>query len=336
MLDIDQIFRGIRRGSGVFLYNNEEIDFRPFAFVLNVKKLIDDSPIELAPGYTLRRARELEVEYIKEFITKEFGRGSSTAIWETRPTASGKQPRLPKKLWRYFVIEFGDDDPNLDLLESALAVAPTSLDIGFAKLRVDVKGVVRPACLYRAPSLFQSLSSLDMAGADRDDLMKSLGKADGEQINEIFLRMAAHDPATLDLSQVIELLLELKDLPRFSPLQILGYFAILESVLTHQPNPDDRYESITRQITQKLALLNRRWHPVLEYSRFGGASHEKIWTKMYAYRSSIAHGREPEFKSQLALLQNAETANALIRDTVKKAVCHAYAEPQLVKDLHDV
>lgn len=131
-------------------------------------------------------------------------------------------------------------------------------------------------------------------------------------------------------------MLELKDLPRFSPLQILGYFAILESVLTHQPNPDDRYESITRQITQELALLNRRWQPALDYSLLGGASHEKIWTKMYAHRSSIAHGRKPDFKSQLALLKNAATANALIRDTVKRALCQAYIEPLLVGDLHNV
>lgn len=183
-----------------------------------------------------------------------------------------------------------------------------SLDIGFAKIRVDVRGVVRPACLYRAPSLFQSLSALDLAGGDRDDLMESPGKTEGQQINEIFLRMAAHDHSLLDLSRVVELLLELKDLPRFSPLQVLGYFAILESVLTHQPSPDDRYESITRQITQKLALLNRRWHPALNYGPFAGASHEKLWTKMYGYRSAIAHGRKPDFKSQLALLQNADAA----------------------------
>jgi hypothetical protein len=166
--------------------------------------------------------------------------------------------------------------------------------------------------------------------------MQSLGKAEGEQIHDIFQRMARHDHTILDLNGVVELLLELRDLPRFSPLQILGYFAILESVLTHQPNPDDRYESITRQITQKLALLNRRWQPALDYSPFGVASHEKIWKKMYAYRSSIAHGRRPDFKSELALLKNEDAANALIRDAVKKAICQAYVEPRLVGDLHNV
>ena len=234
------------------------------------------------------------------------------------------------------MIEFADDDPNLDLLEAALAITPVSLEIGFAKLRVDVKGAVRPACLYRVPSLFQSLSTLDRAGGERDKYTTSLERTEGDAIRALFVSIVTHDSSILDINPFIELLLELKDLPRFSPLQVLGYFAILESVLTHQPNPDDRYESITRQITQKLALLNKRWNPMLDYSQFGGASHEKIWTKMYAYRSAIAHGRKPDFKTQLALLKTADAANALVRDAVQKTIRHAYAEPQLVADLHNV
>lgn len=113
------------------------------------------------------------------------------------------------------MIEFGNDDPNLDLLEAALTVAPVSFDIGFAKIRIDLKGVVRPCCLYRAPSFFQSLSALNRAGADRDELMQSPGEAEGNQIRDIFQRMAQHDHTILDLSRVVELLLELKDLPRF-------------------------------------------------------------------------------------------------------------------------
>jgi hypothetical protein len=336
MIGIDQFLANVQRGRTVILYNSKDTDFRSFAFVLNVKRLIDADRIEIASGYVLRQAQKSEVEYIGEFLTSQFGRKSDAAIWETRPTAPGKQPKLPRKLWRYFVIEFGNDDPNLDLLEAALAVAPVSLDIGFVKLRVDVSGVVRPGCVYRAPSLFQSLSALNFASGNRDKLLHSPDKAEGKQIRDILELMAGHDHTILDLSLVVDLLLELKDLPKFSPLQILGYFAILESVLTHQPNPGDRYESITRQITQKLALLNRRWQPALDYSSFGGASHEKIWAKMYAYRSAIAHGRRPDFKSQLTLLKNADGANALIRDTVKKAIYQAFLEPQLMLDLHNV
>lgn len=336
MFDLAKVFNRKKAGSSSIIYNDDQIDFRPYAFVLNVKELVHESLVEVAPGYTLRRAQDAEIAYIKEFITEHSARSLSTSIWETRPVASGKLPKLPKKLWRYFVIEFDTDDPDLDLLEAALAVATTSLEIAFAKIRVDVNGVTRPACLYRTPRLFQSISALDLAGAERDDQMLSVGKAEGDEIRQIFTRMAEHDHTILGLTRVVELLLELKDLPRFSPLQVLGYFAILESVLTHQPNPEDRYESITRQITQKLALLNRRWSSQLDYTPFAGAAHEKIWSKMYAYRSAIAHGRKPDFKSQLGLLKDANSANLLIRDAVKKAIRQAFVEPQLMADLHNV
>jgi hypothetical protein len=335
MIDLEQAFGKKRRGNSVTVYNNHEIDFRPFAFVLNVKELVNIDSVAIAPGYTLRKAHKTEIEYIKEFL-KENGTRYGTGIWEDKPNTSGKVRKLPKKLWRYFVIEFENDDPNLDLLEAALAVAPSSLDIGFAKIKVNVGGVIRPACLYHAPSLYQSLSALYLANTGRDKLLLSVGTAEGSEINNVFRLMAEHDHEILELTRVGELLLDLRDLPHFSPLQILGYFAILESVLTHQPRPDDRYESLTRQITNKLALLDKRWNPSFDYSLLGGAKHEKIWPQMYAYRSTIAHGNKLDFKTKLALLKNEDVANALITDAVKKTIRQAYVEPRLVKDLHDV
>jgi hypothetical protein len=221
--------------------------------VLNVKELVNKDSVAIAPGYILRKAHKAEIDFIKEFL-KENGTRYGTGIWEDKPIPSGKVPKLPKKLWRYFVIEFESDDPNLDLLEAALAVAPSSLDIGFAKITVNVGGAIRPACLYHAPSLYQSLTALYLANTGRDKLLLPVGNAEGSQINDVFRLMAEHDHGILELTGVGELLLDLKDLPHFSPLQILGYFAILEPVLTHQPRPDDRYDSLTRQITNKIGL----------------------------------------------------------------------------------
>jgi mannitol/fructose-specific phosphotransferase system IIA component (Ntr-type) len=58
---------------------------------------------------------------------------------------------------------------------------------------------------------------------------------------------------------------------------------------------------------------------------------------MYGYRSSIAHDRKPDFKTpQLSVLQNANSANELIKEAVKKSLRQAYTEPQLIADLHNV
>jgi hypothetical protein len=160
-------------------------------------------------------------------------------------------------------------------------------------------------------------------------------KSDAEQVRKNYLKLAKHDNRTLDLDKVFKLVFELMDLPRFSALQILGYFAVLESILTHAPNPDDRYDSITRQIKQKLALLNKRSRPPLDYSAFSGLSHDKVWSKMYAYRSAIAHGATPNFVGELSALGKAENANVLISEAVMKTICQALEEPQLLADLRN-
>ncbi len=219
--------------------------------------------------------------------------------------------------------------------DQALAIAPKSLEIGLIRFRTRLKGSVVPTCVYSPSSLFQSLSALSGAFHSKSGFVNVISRSDGRPIRDVYERLQAHRHAVFDLHRAIELFVELKDLPVFSPFQILGYFAILESLLTHQAKPDDRYDSITRQLTNKLALLNERWQPKLDYSAFEKSSHERIWTKMYAYRSAIAHGGSPDFGSQLSVLKTAANANVLIRETVKQTIRHALIEPQLLADLHN-
>ena len=93
---------------------------------------------------------------------------------------------------------------------------------------------------------------------------------------------------------------QLKALPNYSPLRFLGYFAILESLLTHAPKPSDPYSSITRQVQKKLILLDHRWTHKINYGPFGEAKPEKVWSTMYGYRSLIAHGGQPDFSGELS------------------------------------
>jgi hypothetical protein len=83
-------------------------------------------------------------------------------------------------------------------------VAPGSLDIGFAKIKVNVGGVIRPACLYHAPSL-QSLSALYLANTGRDKLLLSVGNAEGSQINDVFKPDWGHTKSYL-IETMVELL----------------------------------------------------------------------------------------------------------------------------------
>jgi hypothetical protein len=54
---------------------------------------------------------------------------------------------------------------------------------------------------------------------------------------------------------------------------------------------------------------------------------------MYAYRSAIAHGSTPNFVGELSALGEAENANILISEAVRKTIYQAIEEPQLLTDL---
>lgn len=327
----------LRRSISVF-GDREGIPEKPFAFVLNVGKLVGADSIDVGPGYTLRRANSCEIEFIKKSLRGLFGGTFGTSPWESRaPRRGTKHIDIPKSQWRYHVVEFEMEEPEFEVLETAGAIANTELDIGLIRIDVDMHdGFVRPGSMYHPPSLFQSLSALNHR-LNPEDATQTVSSADGKDIRDLFSLIQAHDHSIIDLDKVAKLFRELKDLPRFSSLQVLGYSAILEAILTHQPDPEDKYESITNQIIRKLALLNNRWKPALNYSPFKGAKPERIWRSMYGYRSSIAHGRRPDFNTpQLSVLQNANSANELIKEAVKKSLRQVYTEPRLIADLHNV
>jgi len=162
-----------------------------------------------------------------------------------------------------------------------------------------------------------------------------LSESDIAELLALYAQLKASDGQLLNVRLLAAQLGQLKGLPHGSVLRFLGYFAILESLLTHVPKPSDPYDSITRQVKKKLTLLSRRFSHPLDYSPFGDTPPETVWTKMYNYRSLIAHGVSPGFEGDLQLLRNADTALALIKDSVKAILRQALSEPQLLIDLKD-
>lgn len=133
-------------------------------------------------------------------------------------------------------------------------------------------------------------------------------------------------------------------------LKMLGYFGVLEAVLSHAPRPNDPADSITRQLKRNLILLDNRMPDgrKLDILSQTGAKRDKIIGKMYEYRSSIAHGGDPkasmdwlfdnlysEPRPPMPLLPNikARWIRVFIRTIIRRVLRQAMAEPQLVSDL---
>jgi hypothetical protein len=254
-----------------------------WAFVANLRNL-QANAIEVADGHVLRRASSEEISEIKE-ITKQFGFVYSRlpgALWEHPWPGGGNL--LPVSEWRYFVIEFRGNNQILEELKSAFDLSPVELEVGFQVIHHIIGQAPLRGMGLHPVRLFHLLDNAQF----RDNFFVDFSAVDADFTKRVLQRL--HElPQSDPLRRLLRQLGELKGLPYVSSLRFLGYFALLESMLTHSPKPEDPYDSITRQVKKKLALLNHRWSMQIDYAPFGGADPESIWTRMYAYRSAVAH-----------------------------------------------
>jgi hypothetical protein len=283
----------------------------------------------LGPGFELRKANENEIAIIREKIDglahAYSGFLISRKIWEGESSQE----------LRYFVVAFpGDGLSILSILDlqNAFDIAPMELEIAWTFGNINT-GAPPQSILWNVNRLFHLSQH---AGRDASRMFCEPTLQDLHKMAAIHEAMLSCDTSLLDVPKLARQLGFLKGLPYSAPVRFLGYFAILESILTHAPNPNDPYDSITRQVKKKLMLLNRRFQPTLDYAAFGNAGHEKIWKAMYTYRSRIAHGDSVTFKgSELSLLKNHEATLSLLKATVKALLRQALVEPQLLLDLRE-
>ena len=304
-----------------------------YAFVANIAGLPPGGPHILAPGHELRRASSEEIAVIRETALPLLPgpRAIYQHLWERRwPPERGLVEVLPEAEWRYFVIAFTGSNVTVSDLEAAFDLTPLELEVVLTFLLTDLGGG-RRGIVWHGSRLFQVLqpAPFDMG------FFREVLPGDLEAVRDIYSRLHAHDRGVIDVRRLAAQLGDLKTLPHQSPLCFLGYFAILESLLTHRPKPTDPYESMTRQVKKKMALLDGRWSPRLDYRAFGDTKPETLWAKMYTYRSILAHGGTPSFTGELAVLRSHDDAVRLIREATKAVIRHALREPQLIVDLRE-
>jgi hypothetical protein len=300
-----------------------------FAFVMNISALQANS-YTLTPGYVLRRARHDEIAIIKQKLqglTILLPSVMIPFLWEGRLPLVHPIETLPETEWRYHVIAFEGGDEVIVDIQTVSDLARIGFEIGFT---IASQGSVFSA---RPMRLFQVLHK---AGWFLDTFMlHQISEADIHDIMSIYSQFQATDAGLVRFKRLAIQLNHLNSLPHDSPLRFLGYFGILEALLTHAPNPNDPYDSITRQVKKKIALLNNRWKQRIDYGPFAGAEPETVWGKMYAFRSRLAHGDNPQLVKELAVLGSYVQALSLLIETVKAVLRQALLEPQLVDDLRD-
>lgn len=128
--------------------------------------------------------------------------------------------------------------------------------------------------------------------------------------------------------------LELQSVPLASPLRHLGYFVVVEALLTHAPAQGDPADSLGRQLQMTIPLLSNRMEIALPFADLDPhTSPSKLLSALYRYRSAIAHGAEPTFDGKQSVLGSREKVGAFLDVMTRRLLRHAALEPLLVTDL---
>lgn len=308
-----------------------------FSLLANVKHIAVEEPFEVAPGVLFRPARDdeaLTLSQLLEFATIDgvFRHRNPYETYTELEVISPGHTRthiheLPAGERRYCVAEFTGTNLTLHRVLEASVLTSCELEAGI-DIHVNVAG-------FKFGFSFGSQQRILEEVKHNDECLLALKLSDLEELRCVFAKFQQHQDEGIGLLPALRQFRELHAIPISSPLRFLGYMAILESLITHQPNPKDPYDSLTRQVRQKMLLLGRRTHLKLPYERFGpDCKKDKVWTAIYHYRSAIAHGASADFSSkELRILGGASQALGFVRASTVAVMRHTLDEPELVSDL---
>jgi hypothetical protein len=224
-----------------------------------------------------------------------------------------------------YVIEFSGFNAHLEYLKHAGLLIRPKLRFGMeSQYRDPSKTIVglRGMLSYYQLELIAEGNRLPFADVSEDYL---------PQLRHYHGIILKGFPQNSRVGRALSLYADTDRLRPDSVLLTLSYFSILESLIT---NGRIDMESITHQLKNKLKLILRRVaNPPDGSLIFGGITYDKLWSKLYGFRSDIAHGNVYEFPKDYPMLKSIGLVNDYL-DTVLAAVIRlAIDEPELVEDL---
>lgn len=302
-------------------------DEKLFTLVLNILDVQVPTPAEIIPNHWLRRPTMPEINRIREAFTQFGGPiGQFYRIWYEPRGAAGSTTSSDPNDWRYWVIgvskaHVGALNDGLNELEEASRLTAVELDCSlqfYPNAGIGMMG--RDGVPYFKHLEFRSVP---------DHLDQSAMKS----IQDVHGAIKALPAQRKEVTRAIAMYNRLGALKSTNHLYVLGVFAVIESLLTHDPTGE--HDSLGHQIKTKMHLLNRRFPTSLDISAFGGCDFAKLWSKLYSYRSLVAHGRDPDFASQLKILKSADVATKFLDEAAKKLLVLALREYDLISDLQN-
>lgn len=302
-----------------------------FWFVSTLVEVKAALPAVIAPNVRLQRATDQQIKELKEvypadgFIgyRMEDGREVDLIACKTEHI----ETRLPREKWRYFVLAYSGDPEHAYGVKQIFLLGNPSCTCRTVVHTSEEYGegnrIAWGAEMYAHTKVMQ-LPPL------RTITDETLAQVRGAHTGLMNIR-EKHP----EIPRAISMLNDLRMVPNYADLYVLGLFAIIELLLTHNPQDKDNADSLTHQVSTKIPLLDKLLPERIDYSPFT-ATPAAVWKKLYGYRSKIAHGAKIEFACDFRELKSPDVARDFVQMTCQKLIRHAIQEPELYEDLKAV
>lgn len=321
------------------------IDDSGFVHLANVRGLRDIDSFSLPDGMEIRPPNEKECLALRHlieemcpqaalFIPRNPYETEFDVVEETSTSRRRTVKPLERSQWKYVLLSFTGTNTAAQRLVDVSSLAGIRLRFGPMIFSSRMfKGAGR-GLMGPGPGFDQLLRNEIQ---DNDDHFLLLSNDKLHDLADVYKRSEGLNDKDSVLVRAIRHLAQLDPIPRTSPLRFLGHIAILESIITHAPKKGDPYDSLTRQVSNKMVLIGNRSPLSIPYGIFRNPEMppQTIWKKIYAYRSRIAHGGRPDFKKEFSVLRDPETTLMFIEAALASLMRELFEEPELVLNLHD-
>lgn len=295
-----------------------------------------NEPIELIENHTFRRAKTEEIDAIRSTVKKyttnppaNYRPPYEVAYTTTTDgsSTSYKKELLSESKWKYWVIEYSGYNHEFIYIDKAFLLLWDTLEIDihltYIKGNIHIRTVNEQGMLKKAHDRKLNL-----------DKPVIINTSEIKKLEDIINRIKGIDSQYRFLHTALGKFYDLRAIPEQSDLLIVGYFSIIESLVTHSPRLKESLDSISHQLANKLILLFKRFPKEVKYSDyFENTDPVKIWKKLYSYRSNIAHGNIVSFSNEHQVLKSIGNIKIFLETVIKSLLLLALEETEFVSDL---
>lgn len=307
------------------------------SFILSNLKIEGFEEIEILDGVFIRKAKKYEIiklkEKLNEYPIPGLSKESRKYYFEherVRTDNSTIETILSKEEdYKYWIVEI-DNKCDLVLFYYSLKLLKNSFELGFRYIFDDEK----PEKLSFLGNDYVFFKYMKLESIFSDNFTINIKMDEIKTLKEIYEKLVINYNKYDFIEHAFRNFDMLKYVDETSDLVILGYFSIIEMLITHPPRLNESLDSISHQIVNKINLLEKMFHRNINYhDYFKDTKKETIWKKLYAYRSDIAHGNVMDFDRKFELLISKENINKFLIENIKNILLFSIYNTDFINDL---